>query len=71
MAGKGALYEETLQATERTSRILRAGPSLCQFQPLLGYLSHTRRYPMRSYLTAAGLASSLIAVWIVLVQVIA
>jgi hypothetical protein len=33
-------------------------------------LSH-QEYPMRSYLTAAGLASSLIAVWIVLVQVIA
>lgn len=29
------------------------------------------RKPMRSYLTAAGLASSLVAVWIALVQVIA
>jgi hypothetical protein len=30
-----------------------------------------RRSPMRSYLIAAGLASSLITVWIALVQVIA
>jgi hypothetical protein len=33
-------------------------------------LSHTREIPMRSYLIAAGLASSLITVWIAVVQVI-